>query len=82
MPAFRKLSPEEIAGLARGRVDLSKYVEFLSALQPGEWGEVKLEPGEKKPTVKRRLTIAANRLGKKLRYRRTDPQTILFEVVG
>ncbi len=85
MPELRVLTPEEVSQRQskRGRaVDLTQYVEHLEGLEPGQMGEARLSEDEKKATVKRRLTAAAKRLGKKLRYRRSDGSTIVYEVVG
>jgi len=64
----------------RGTVDLSEYSVFLRDMVTGEGGEVTLESGEVKRTVKRRLTRAAHLLGKDVRYRRTEGNLVRFEV--
>jgi hypothetical protein len=83
MPSFRRLNPEEVAALrARNAraVDLSEYREFLQDLAPGDGGEIALGAGDERRTVKRRLTTAANRMNKKLRYRRSTDDVLRFEV--
>ncbi len=85
MPDLRTLSPQEAAQMQsrRGRnVDLSQYIEHLRDLQPGQMGEATLVDGEKKATVKRRLTAAAKKLGKSLRYRRSGENSIVYEVTA
>jgi hypothetical protein len=84
MPTFRRLSAEEIAELQprrRGSVDLSEYRQFLENLAPGEGGEVALSTTERRQTVKRRLTAAAQSLGKQLRYRRSPADIVQFEIL-
>jgi len=85
MPNFRRLTAEQIAALrSRGRpsaVDLTEYTEFLQGLDVGDGGEVTLGNDEKQRTVKRRLTRAATRANKRLRYRRSEGNAIRFEVL-
>ncbi len=67
----------------RGRtVDLSAYLGYLRGLDQGQMGEATLTDGEKKATVKRRLTSAAKQLGKGLRYRRSGEDRVVFEVTA
>lgn len=83
MPKFRALSSEEVAQMQsrRGRtVDLSEYLDNLRGLSVGQMGEATLLDGEKKATVKRRLTAAAKQLGKSLRYRRSGEDRVIYEV--
>ncbi|MBI2942466.1 MAG: hypothetical protein HYY04_18715 [Chloroflexi bacterium] len=82
MVSFRRVPPEEAAQYAqrKARVDLSSYREFLSSLKSGDWGEVRLDPGEKKPTVKRRLTVAAKEADHDITYKRSDEHHIRFQV--
>lgn len=64
----------------RGTVDLTEYSAFLRDLGISEGGEVVLDPGDVKRTVKRRITRAAHLLGKDVRYRRTEGNIVRFEV--
>jgi hypothetical protein len=85
MPSFRRLSAEEVAAMRarrRGSVDLTEYSDFIRGLDIGEGGEVVLADSEQKRTVKRRLTRAARQLNKDVRYRRSEGNTIRFEVRG
>ncbi len=85
MPTFRTYSPEEVAQTQtrRGRtVDLTAYIGALRDLAPGQMGEAALSGEDKKATVKRRLTAAAKKLGKDLRYRRSGEDKVIYEVVG
>ncbi len=85
MPELRTLTPDEVARMQsrRGRtVDLTQYVEYLRDLSPGQMGEARLTDSEKKATIKRRLTAAAKRLNKGLKYRRSGENAIVFEVTS
>ena len=83
MPTFRRLSPEEIRALQprrAGSVDLSEYRGFLATISPGEGGEVRLGPADRRRVVKRRLTTAANQMNKRIRYRRSGDHVVWFDV--
>ena len=85
MPRLRVLSEEEVAQMHRRRgraVDLTEYLDHLRDLSPGRVGEATLYDGERKSTIKRRLTAAAKQLGKGLRYRRSAENTIIYEVTS
>jgi hypothetical protein len=85
MPNLRKLSPAEVQTLEytgssqRKRVE-AEYDEILRAFAPGDYGQVELEPGEKRLTVRDRLTAAATRSGVTLHFLRTPPPTLRFRV--
>lgn len=84
MPKFKKLSPEEIAELSKRNinVEIVKYVNFLKDLQTGDWAQVSLNEDEKPRTVKLRLTKAANKLERKLRFKKqVDKSVLVFEIV-
>jgi len=85
MPDFKAvLSPEDLAkrrATKTTRVDLTPYIEYLRTIAPGFAGDVELLPGENKPTIKRRVTMAANRLGKTIKYLRSGENELIFEVV-
>ena len=84
MPTFRPLSADQLAALQRRRgaaVDLTEYSDFIRNLQVGEGGHLTLESNEQKRTVKHRLTRAAHLLGRSVRYRRSEGNTIRFELV-
>jgi hypothetical protein len=40
-----------------------------------------LRPEESKPTIKRRITMAATRLGKSVKYLRSGDDRLIFEVL-
>jgi hypothetical protein len=83
MPTFRRLTHEEVAALPhqqRGSVDLTAYRDFLRDLAPGEGGELTLHEGESQRSVKRRLTMAATREQKHIRWRHTKDRALQFVV--
>ncbi|MBX6773029.1 MAG: hypothetical protein IRY83_14970, partial [Chloroflexi bacterium] len=86
MPEFKSvLSPEELMkrrSARSARVDLTPYLEYLQNIKPGYAGDLEILPGEKKSTIKRRVTMAANRLGKTIRYLRSGENELIFEVVS
>jgi hypothetical protein len=40
-----------------------------------------MTPNDNKPTIKRRVTLAANRLGKPIKYLRSGENHLVFEVL-
>ena len=84
MPKFEKLTAEEARKYRphTRRADLASYVAYLQALEPGEFGKVELEPDDKKPTIKNRLTRASKAADKPIKYRRGRAEMIVFEVIG
>jgi hypothetical protein len=81
---IRKLSQDEAAKAfpRRGQMDLSEYVEAVSALQPGDTATMDL--GDLTPrAAKRRLGQAAAQLGHRLRWARaTDTDVVYFQVLA
>jgi len=81
---IRKLSQDEAAKAfpRRGQMDLSEYVEAVSALQPGDC--VAMDLGDLTTrSAKRRLGQAAALLGRRLRWARaTDADVVYFQVVA
>jgi hypothetical protein len=78
------MSPEELAkrrATKTTRVDLTPYIEYLRSIQSGYAGEIQMTPNENKPTIKRRVTLAANRLGKSIKYLRSGENQLVFEVM-
>lgn len=82
MPVMRKLSMEQVRSLLlpRRRVDLAPYESQLAQLEIGDWGEIQLEAADRTMVVKRRYTVAAKNLGKRLIYKRPRGGVIPFEV--
>jgi hypothetical protein len=85
MPKFRTLTSQEVAKLKARRVnlaDLEPYMNYLTLLQVGDYGEVTVEDGESRQTVKHRTTVAAKQLGMAIKWCRSqDENKLLFEVV-
>lgn len=85
MPTFATLSPEQIAQFKtrQNHTDLTAYLEALSGLEVGAYLSITLGEGDNQRTVKRRATIAATSLGKKLRWKRErDAGVVVCEVVA
>lgn len=88
MPTFRKLTPDEAAivtGIGIRKVTEIEYDGYLRDFELGDYGEARLEPGEKRVTVMNRLKAAAQRCDPplKLNFRRTSDETLLrFRVVA
>lgn len=84
MPTFMPvISPDELAkrrATKTTRVDLTPYLDYIRTIQPGYAGDLQLHSNENKPTIKRRITMAANRLGKSVKYLRSGENELLFEV--
>jgi hypothetical protein len=85
MPQFRTLSNEEVAARRKRRVNtayLEPYMEYLRTLNPGDYGEITLQPGDQRRVVKRRTTVAAKELRMAIKWRRSqDENKLLFEVI-
>ena len=85
MPTFMPaISAEDLAkrrATKTTRVDLTPYMDYLRSIQSGFAGEIHLSPSENKPTIKRRVTLAANRLGKSVKYVRSSENQLVFEVL-
>ncbi len=85
MPTFRKLTDAEVQEFTRRRnnlEELTEYVAYLKTLAPGAWGSIELDSADSQRTVKRRTSIAATSVGKKIRWRtnRGTPSTLIFQV--
>lgn len=86
MPHVRKLTAEEvrdIEGRIKGQRKLveEEYDAFLQDYNIGDYGEAKLEPNEKRITVRNRLRAAAHRRNVGLEFRRTRGNMLRFKVV-
>ena len=85
MPIVRKLAPEEVQTIEHKGKGLRKIVEeqydqFLADFAVGEYGEVELEPDDKRLTVRNRLKAAATRRGVTLDLKRTSGEIIRFNL--
>jgi hypothetical protein len=85
MPTFLPaISPDDLAkrrATKTTRVDLTPYMDYLRSIQTGFAGEIQLSPNENKPTIKRRVTLAANRLGRSVKYLRSGENQLVFELL-
>ena len=71
-----KLSQDEISARP-------EYVRFLKGLQVGEGARATtMAEGVGKATLKQRLMVAARAAGVTIKFQRTDPDTVILEVVG
>src|SRR3954469_9964245 len=85
MPVMRKLTQEEVQtleGTARGPRKLIEehYDRIMFGFDAGDYGEVELEPDEKRLTVRNRLKAAAQRRGLTLVFLRTASDVLRFRV--
>ena len=90
MPRVRMMTEEEIGaiqskptrrGPSRRELIRQEYKAFLGQFEPGAWVHVDLEEDEKRPTVKNRLKRAAEDLGWKLAFKRTEKEVLRFEII-
>lgn len=85
MPSIRKLSPDEVHERKHGKpsqrsVVSREYDTMLGQFDIGDWGEVVVDPSEKRLTIRNRLQSAAERKNVKIRFFRTQGPVIRFEV--
>ena len=81
---LEKLSRSEIATLKGGGVDpvIAEYTAFLSRLYIGEGGRaVVAKEYATRFTVRKRIQAAADAAGIHLKWFRTPPEVLVFEVV-
>lgn len=72
---IRKLTADELAA----RPD---YVQFMKGLAVGEVGMANVEEeGVGKQPIKARLLLAAKAAGVTIAFKRSGPETVVFEVV-
>jgi len=77
---FKKLSRADLERY-RSTSSFPEYVEFIGGLKGGEGGEVDVEKaGVGRQTVKNRLKASADALGVNLRFIRSKPDRVVFEV--
>lgn len=61
----------------------AEYVHFLQSLKPGEGGRTTVEAeGVSRQTIKSRLKKAADYLGVKIRFVRSDPDQVVFQLLS
>ncbi len=86
MPRVRKLTKEEILvlenkGKGMRALIAAEYDQFLEDYAIGDYGEVELEPDDRRTTVRNRLRAAARRRGFDILFFRTRGSTIPFKIV-
>lgn len=86
MPKVRKLTKEEaflLENKGKGVRTLiaAEYDRFLEDYELGDYGEVELEPEDKRTTVRSRLRSAAKRRGFDILFFRTRGSVIPFKIV-
>ena len=87
MPTMRKLTPDEVQTIenkGRGLRKLAEeqYDRFLAEYDVGDYGEARLDPEEKRLTVRNRFRAAAGRRGLSLQFIRTIGNVIRFKVLA
>ena len=85
MPTIRKLSHEEITAREAAKLSVRKqnarqYDTMLADFEPGDWGEIGLEEGDKRTSIRTRLLAAAERRGFTIAIRRGSASMVRFEV--
>ena len=88
MPAFEKLSKDEVATLLqpkdRGKVKsereriLAQYIERLKDLEIGEGLTITLQENENRQTAKNRLKRGAKRLGYEIEFIRSRGHILVY----
>jgi hypothetical protein len=83
MPSVRKMSVEETTaienkGKGKRKFTKAEYDQFISDFDSGDYGEVLLEAGDHRLTVRNRLKAAAKRRGLGIVFRRTRGDAIRF----
>lgn len=79
---MRTLETEDLDRLRKGSVSASEYIPLLQGLNPGQGGLFDLEEvGIKRPALKNRLQAAAAQSGVVIRFMRSSPNQVIFEVL-
>lgn len=79
--AFQKLTRTEIGALSGGAPD-EEYVNFLSGLKAGEGGRTTIAKAKVgRQTIKSRLKKTAELLEVEIKFLRSAPEEVVFEVV-
>jgi hypothetical protein len=88
MPTLRKLEQDEVEALKENggkdsvRAAIAReYDALIADFVPGEYGELHLDEGENRTTVKSRLVAAAKRRNWTLELKRTKGPVVRFKVV-
>ena len=75
---FEKRSKESVGRHAY----LAEYKEYIGQIEIGFGGELHLEDGDKKATIKNRVMHACRELNKQVRFVRTDAEHVKFQIIG
>ena len=81
MPEFQRLTLGEAqlqSGTGKRAQLIRQYVQYVEQVEMGQAGKLTPEEGESVTAVRRRLTAAAQHLGRELVVRRTKEDTIIF----
>ncbi len=87
---LRKLNEQEVSELeaknnkSKGQTRAAKaaeYDELALGFDAGEFGEVALADGEKKPTVRKHVAAAFSRRGLSIDWKRGKSDTLRFKVL-
>lgn len=87
MPVVRKLEIEEVQTIERKNVGQRKlreqeYDEYLRQFATGDWGELTLDSGETRLSVRHQMNKAAIRAGADLEWKRSTGDTLRFHVIS
>ncbi|HYN89222.1 MAG TPA: hypothetical protein VER55_11855 [Ardenticatenaceae bacterium] len=86
MPGFQKLSREDIEAMTPGKARSPRaavrdeYQGFLREIEPGEGGQVTIQEGENRTTIRNRIKSAAKALDQKVTFMRTRGDILRFRV--
>jgi hypothetical protein len=79
---LEKLTRAQIQGY-HGAAANPEYVNFVRGLKPGEGGRATVDgEGVSRQTIKNRIKSAASELGVKVKFHRSEPNEVRFEVIG
>ena len=77
MPTFEVVPLQEArlkTATGRAALNAREYTDYIKQLEEGQAGRLQVAEDEKIMTIRRRLTIAANLLGKELTVKRTGDE--------
>jgi hypothetical protein len=79
---FQKLNRTEVERF-RATASFPEYVEFVGDIRKGDGGRVDVQAaGVGRQTVKNRLKASADATGMQIKFMRSRPTEVVFEVVG
>lgn len=85
MPSVRKLPPEEVKtienkGKGQRKITEEEYDRHIADFALGDYGELTLDAGDNRLTVRNRLKAAAKRKGVPITFMRTRGDDIRFRI--